>query len=90
MFINAGEFIAAATAEDTEGELTNIGILFYIPIGVVAHSVDDIMSVELEFITGEQSLWPERSEVERFWARSEIAAQIINWVPTNGSFFWRD
>lgn len=80
----AAGFIAAATADSAIGEVINIGSGFEISIGDTARAIADAMGVELEIITDEQRLRPEKSEVERLWAGTEKAARLMNWTPAYG------
>lgn len=80
----AAGFIAAATADSAIGEVINIGSGFEISIGDTALAIADVMGVELEIITDEQRLRPEKSEVERLWAGTEKAARLMNWTPAYG------
>lgn len=77
-------FIAAATADSAIGEVLNIGSGFEISIGDTARAIADVMGVEMEIITDEQRLRPEKSEVDRLWAGTEKAAQLMNWTPAYG------
>lgn len=77
-------FIAAATADSAIGQVINIGSGFEISIGDTARAIADVMGVELEIITDEQRLRPEKSEVERLWAGTEKAARLMNWAPAYG------
>jgi len=80
----AAGFITAATADSAIGEVINIGSGFEISIGDTAHAIADVMGVELEIITDEQRLRPEKSEVERLWAGTGKAARLMNWTPAYG------
>jgi dTDP-glucose 4,6-dehydratase len=80
----AAGFIAAATADSAIGEVINIGSGFEISVGDTARAIADVMGVELEIITDEQRLRPEKSEVERLWAGTEKAKRLMNWTPAYG------
>ena len=80
----AAGFITAATTDSAVGEVINIGSGFEISIGDTALAIADVMGVELEIITDEQRLRPEKSEVERLWAGTEKAARLMNWTPAYG------
>lgn len=77
-------FIAALRSERAIGEVINIGSNFEISIGDTAHLIADIMNAEIEFLTDEQRLRPERSEVERLWAANEKARLLLDWQPHYG------
>ena len=42
------------------------------------------MGVEIEIITDEQRLRPEKSEVERLWASNDKARELLGWQPQYG------
>ena len=42
------------------------------------------MGVELEILTDEQRLRPEKSEVERLWASNDKARDWLGWQPRYG------
>ena len=82
-FINdtVGGFIAALRSDKCLGEVINIGSNFEVSIGDTAHLIAEIMDTEIEFITEEQRLRPNKSEVERLWASNEKANMLLNWQP---------
>lgn len=77
-------FLAAAKSDRSVGEVINIGSNFEISIGDTARAIADIMGVDLEIVTDEQRLRPERSEVERLWASNAKAAELLGWQPQFG------
>jgi len=77
-------FIAALESEKSIGEVVNIGSNFEISIGDTAHTIAKIMGAEIEIISDEQRLRPEKSEVERLWASNEKAYEFLNWRPEYG------
>ena len=42
------------------------------------------MGVEIDIITDEQRMRPEKSEVERLWASNEKARELLGWQPQYG------
>ena len=77
-------FIAALESESAVGEVINIGSNFEISIGETAHLISEIMEAEIEFVTDEQRLRPQKSEVERLWSSNKKAQQVLGWQPTYG------
>lgn len=77
-------FIAALNSERSVGEVINIGSNFEISIGDTAHAIAEAMEVEIEILTDEQRLRPEKSEVERLWASNAKAGELLAWQPKYG------
>lgn len=77
-------FIAAASADAAVGEVVNIGSGFEISIGDTALAIASVMGVEVEIVTDEQRLRPEKSEVERLWAGTDKARKLMGWTPAYG------
>ena len=73
--------MAALRSERCVGEVINIGSNFEISIGDTARMIAGVMGANIEIITDEQRLRPEKSEVERLWAANEKAEQLLNWRP---------
>ena len=77
-------FMAALSSDQAVGEVINIGSNFEISIGDTARTIADVMRVEVEIITDEQRLRPEKSEVERLWAANDKARKLLRWEPRYG------
>lgn len=77
-------FIAALHSDQGVGEVVNLGSNFEISIGATARIIAEEMNAELEIITDEVRLRPERSEVERLWAANDKARILLGWQPTFG------
>ena len=58
-------FIAALASERGSGEVVNLGSNFEISIGDTARTIAEVMGAEIEIVTDDQRLRPEKSEVER-------------------------
>lgn len=71
-------FISIASSDQSTGEVINIGSNFEVSIGETAQIIAEIMGVELEIITDDQRLRPEKSEVERLWADSTKAKNYLD------------
>ena len=74
-------FIAALNAERCTGEVINLGSNYEISIGDTAQTIAALMSAEIEIITDDQRLRPNKSEVERLWACNQKARELLDWSP---------
>jgi len=74
-------FSAALESDRGVGEVINIGSNYEVSIGDTVKMIADLMGGELEILTDEQRLRPEKSEVERLWADNSKAMELLNWVP---------
>ena len=77
-------FIAAMNSENGVGEVINLGSAFEISIGNTAKCIAEAMGCEIEFLTDNKRLRPEKSEVERLFASNDKAKQLLNWSPLYG------
>lgn len=77
-------FIAAMTSERGIGEVINLGSSFEISVGETAHCIAEAMGKEIEILTDNVRLRPEKSEVERLFASNEKAKQMLQWTPAYG------
>lgn len=77
-------FMAALNSDRGIGEVINIGSNFEISIGDTARTIAEVMGGDIEIITDEQRLRPEKSEVERLWASNDKARSLIGWQPKYG------
>jgi NAD dependent epimerase/dehydratase len=74
-------FIATLKSDKSVGEVINIGSNFEISIGDTAAVIADVMGAEIEIVSDEQRLRPEKSEVERLWASNDKAREFLGWHP---------
>ena len=74
-------FLAALRSEGGFGEVINLGSNYEISIGETAETIAKLMGVEMEVLTEEQRLRPEKSEVERLRADNTKAKNLLNWIP---------
>jgi dTDP-glucose 4,6-dehydratase len=74
-------FISALTADGIVGETINLGSNFEISIGNTALAIAGVMGADIEIVTDEQRLRPEKSEVERLFADCSKAASLLGWNP---------
>lgn len=77
-------FIAVAESEKSVGEVINIGSNFEISIGDTAQLIAEVMGVEVEVVTEQVRLRPDKSEVERLWADNSKAKDLTGWEPSYG------
>ena len=77
-------FIKALEADSCIGEVINLGSNFEVSIGDTAQVIADIMGTEIEVLTDEQRLRPDKSEVERLWADNNKAKKLLGWQPVYG------
>ncbi|MDF1683494.1 MAG: NAD-dependent 4,6-dehydratase LegB [Legionellaceae bacterium] len=77
-------FVAALNATQGLGEMINFGSNFEISIGDTVQLIAEVMNVEIEIVTDEARLRPEKSEVERLWADNQKAKALFDWQPTYG------
>jgi len=74
-------FIALAESEKTIGETVNIGSNFEISIGDTLNKIKAIMNSDVEFITDEQRLRPDKSEVFRLWCDNSKIHRLTGFTP---------
>lgn len=79
-----GGFIAAMQSDKGIGDVINIGSNFEISIGDTVLAIAQAMGVEVEIVTDEQRLRPDKSEVERLWASNAKARELLGWTPKYG------
>lgn len=77
-------FISVLDHDQSLGEVINIGSNYEVSIGETAQMIANIMNVDLEIVTDEQRLRPEKSEVERLWADNQKAKKLLGWEPSYG------
>lgn len=77
-------FIAAMDSDQSVGQIINVGSNFEISIGDTARMIAEVMEQQVEIMTDEQRLRPEKSEVERLWASNDKAREFLNWQPEYG------
>jgi NAD dependent epimerase/dehydratase len=77
-------FLSAATCDAAVGQVINVGSNFEVSIGDTARMIAAILGVEIEIVTDEQRMRPEKSEVDRLWASNAKAAELMGWTPVFG------
>ncbi|MBP2636929.1 MAG: NAD-dependent dehydratase [Firmicutes bacterium] len=78
-------FEAMLKSDKAIGEVINIGSNYEISIGDTAALIAEVMEKKVEFVTDEERLRPEKSEVERLWADNNKAKQLLGWEPIYGN-----
>ena len=77
-------FIKALETDAGVGEVINLGSNFEISIGDTAKAIAEVMGADIEILTDDQRLRPEKSEVERLWADNNKAKNLLGWQPIFG------
>jgi len=77
-------FISVAQSDHSVGEVINIGSNYEISIGQTAKLIAELMESDIEIITDDVRLRPEKSEVERLWADNSKAKSLLGWEPMYG------
>ncbi|EGV27985.1 dTDP-glucose 4,6-dehydratase [Thiorhodococcus drewsii AZ1] len=77
----ASGFIKALESDASIGEVINLGSNFEISVGDTARTIAEIMNADIEILTDEQRLRPDKSEVERLWADNTKARELLGWQP---------
>lgn len=77
-------FIAAAEANNSIGEVINIGSNYEVSIEETVQLIAKIMGVDIVIETDQVRLRPEKSEVERLWADNSKAKNLLGWEPVFG------
>ncbi|MFC3799864.1 NAD-dependent 4,6-dehydratase LegB [Cohnella sp. GCM10012308] len=77
-------FIAVAESEQSVGEVINIGSNYEVSMGDTVSLIARIMNADIEIVTDEARLRPEKSEVERLWADNAKAERLAGWKPQYG------
>ena len=66
------------------GEVINIGSGFEISIGDTARLIAQVMDRDIEIVTDEERLRPQKSEVDRLFAGTQKAIDLFDWAPEYG------
>jgi len=74
-------FIALAGEDKTIGETVNIGSNFEISVGDTLDLIKELMESDVKFITDQQRIRPEKSEVFRLWCDNTKIEQLTDFKP---------
>lgn len=77
-------FVSALESDAAIGEVINIGSNFEVSIGDTARTIAEVLNTEIEILTDEKRLRPDKSEVERLWADNAKAQELLGWQPAYG------
>lgn len=75
-------FIACAKADETIGNVINIGSNFEVSIREIAEIILQLIESDAQIVTDGERIRPEKSEVERLWADITKAKRCMGWEPT--------
>ncbi len=73
--------IALAESEKTIGEVVNIGSNFEISVGDTLNIIRELMNSDVEFITEQKRIRPEKSEVFRLWCDNTKIRDLTGFEP---------
>jgi dTDP-glucose 4,6-dehydratase len=76
--------IAIGLGQDAVGEVINLGSGYEISIGDTAALIASLMNADLEIVSDDERLRPERSEVQRLCADSSKAHNLVGWRSESG------
>ena len=74
-------FIELAKCEKAIGETVNIGSNYEISVGDTLNLIKKLMDSDVEFVTDEQRLRPEKSEVNRLWCDNTKINELTGFKP---------
>ena len=74
-------FIELANCSDAVGKTVNIGSNYEITVGDTLNLIKDLMKSDVTFITEDQRLRPEKSEVFRLWCDNSLINQLTGFKP---------
>jgi NAD dependent epimerase/dehydratase len=74
-------FIALAECDEAVGKEINISSNYEISMENVFHLISEIMNSEVEFITDQERIRPENSEVFRLWGDNSLLNSLTGFVP---------
>ena len=75
-------FIELANCSDAVGKTVNIGSNYEISVGDTLNLIKDLMKSDVTFITEDQRLRPENSEVFRLWCDNSLINQLSGFKPS--------
>lgn len=74
-------FIALANCDAAVGKTVNIGSNYEISVGDTLNLIKELMHSDVRFITDEQRIRPEKSEVFRLWCDNSLIEQLTGFKP---------
>ncbi|WP_238883208.1 NAD-dependent 4,6-dehydratase LegB [Clostridium sp. YIM B02551] len=77
----AEAFIKIAESENTVGEVINAGSNYEISIGDTVKKIITILGKEIDIVSDDERVRPEKSEVNRLWADNSKIKKLTSWEP---------
>lgn len=74
-------FTKAIETDNGVGKIINIGVGKDISINNLAHKIMDIMGKQVEILSVEERIRPQKSEVERLQSDNSLAKKLLGWEP---------
>ena len=74
-------FLALGDSDETIGQTVNIGSNFEISVGDTLNIIKDLMDSDVKFVTDEQRIRPEKSEVFRLWCDNTQIEKLTGFQP---------
>lgn len=74
-------FIALAQSDNAIGQTINIGSNYEISVGDTLNLIKKLMNSDVEFVTDEQRIRPEKSEVNRLWCDNTKINELCGFKP---------
>ncbi|WP_461208456.1 NAD-dependent 4,6-dehydratase LegB [Desulfocurvus sp. DL9XJH121] len=80
----ARAFMAVACCDEAVGRVANVGSNYEISMGGLVGLIAKVMDADVEIVTDDQRVRPEKSEVERLWADNAFIRKLTGWAPEYG------
>jgi len=74
-------FLALAESDETIGKTVNIGSNFEISVGDTLNIIKELMDSDVRFVTDQQRIRPEKSEVFRLWCDNTQIEKLTDFQP---------
>lgn len=74
-------FLAVAESDACVGEVVNVGSGFEVSIGDTAALIAEAMDAQIEILTDEVRIRPEKSEIGRLFAGNDKVRELTGWTP---------
>jgi nucleoside-diphosphate-sugar epimerase len=74
-------FLALAESDETIGKEINIASNTEISMADTLNLIKSIMNSDVQFVTDEQRIRPENSEVFRLWGDNTLITELTGWKP---------
>lgn len=74
-------FLELAKCDGAVGQTVNIGSNYEISVGDTLNLIKELMGSDVRFITDEQRIRPEKSEVFRLWCDNSLIEQLTGFKP---------